>query len=133
TRTTSSTISTPRATRTTSTDWTTTRLSCKTTTSCNRSCRRSRRRQILQISVAFVMSSCHSAGAMTDGPFFGQGNRRTRGVFRNSSCPPPEDIAARAHQLFVADGEQLERLSDCWQRAEDELLDRAARRLPRWP
>jgi len=70
---------------------------------------------------------------MTDGPFRGAPQRR-----RRSATLPPADvfptfdeIACRAYELFLADGKKIERVFQCWYRAEDELLDRAARRVIR--
>ena len=42
--------------------------------------------------------------------------------------PPPDEITSRAHALFVLDGRQLTKVSEYWKQAEQELLDRAARR-----
>jgi hypothetical protein len=42
--------------------------------------------------------------------------------------PTPDEITSRAHALFVLDGRQLTKVSAYWRRAEQELLDRAARR-----
>jgi len=43
--------------------------------------------------------------------------------------PTCDEIAARAHELFVADGRRVSRLTTHWERAEQELLDRAFKRL----
>jgi len=43
--------------------------------------------------------------------------------------PTSDEIAARAHELFVADGRRVSRLTAHWERAEQELLDRAFKRL----
>jgi hypothetical protein len=43
--------------------------------------------------------------------------------------PTPDEIASRAHALFVLDGRHLTRISEYWRRAEQELLDRGARRV----
>ena len=45
--------------------------------------------------------------------------------------PTCDEIAARAHQLFVADGRRLSRLAEYWHRAETELLERAFDRVAR--
>ncbi len=45
--------------------------------------------------------------------------------------PTFDEIAARAYELFVAEGKRIDRVFDCWSQAETELLDRAARRLTR--
>jgi hypothetical protein len=42
--------------------------------------------------------------------------------------PTPDEIASRAHALFVLDGRHLTKISEYWRRAEQELLDRGARR-----
>ena len=42
--------------------------------------------------------------------------------------PTPGEITSRAHALFVLDGRQLTKVSEYWRQAEQELLDRAARR-----
>jgi hypothetical protein len=42
--------------------------------------------------------------------------------------PTPDEITSRAHALFVLDGRQLTKVSEYWKEAEQELLDRAARR-----
>ena len=45
--------------------------------------------------------------------------------------PTFDEIARRAHELFVAEGRPIDRVFECWSRAESELLDRAARRVIR--
>jgi hypothetical protein len=42
--------------------------------------------------------------------------------------PTPEEIASRAHALLVLDGRHVTKISEYWRRAEQELLDRGARR-----
>ncbi|HJZ74553.1 MAG TPA: DUF2934 domain-containing protein [Vicinamibacterales bacterium] len=70
---------------------------------------------------------------MSDGPFFGSSRRPPRAP--RTRQPPPEvfptptEIADRAYELFLANGKRGERAADYWRRAEDELLDRAARRI----
>jgi hypothetical protein len=71
---------------------------------------------------------------MTDGPFFGPSRQPPRGRARRTRqsadvFPTPTDIADRAYELFLANGIRGERASDYWRRAEDELLDLAARRV----
>ena len=66
---------------------------------------------------------------MTDGPFYGRRTERVRVPARPRIFPTDDEVAARAHQLFVARGERLELLEECWKRAQDELLDRDARRI----
>jgi hypothetical protein len=67
---------------------------------------------------------------MTDEPQ--RGERRRRRVARKDDVFPTfDEIAARAYELFVAEGKRVERVFDCWQRAETELLERAARRAIR--
>jgi hypothetical protein len=43
--------------------------------------------------------------------------------------PTPDEIASRAHALFVLDGRHMTRVSEYWLRAEQELLERGARRV----
>jgi DUF2934 family protein len=69
---------------------------------------------------------------MSDGSFYGRRRRRLgQGRVSVKIFPTFDEIAERAYQLFVADGKRVERVFDHWQRAEDELLDRAARRVIR--
>jgi len=42
--------------------------------------------------------------------------------------PTPVEITSRAHALFFRDVRQLTKVSEYWKQAEQELLDRAARR-----
>jgi hypothetical protein len=42
--------------------------------------------------------------------------------------PTPDEITSRAHALFVLDGRPARKVADYWKQAEQELLDRAARR-----
>jgi hypothetical protein len=75
------------------------------------------------------MASRHACGTdVTDGPYFGRPRRPTRAVQRAGVFPSAEDIARRADQLFVAGGRRVDSRPECWRRAEDELLDHAARR-----
>jgi hypothetical protein len=49
--------------------------------------------------------------------------------------PTPEEITSRAHALFVAGGRRRTKVSDYWLQAEQELLERGARRTlsrPAW-
>ena len=55
-----------------------------------------------------------------------QSPRRRRAVF-----PTFEEIAERTYELFLDNGRDVERVFDYWQQAEDELLERAARRATR--
>jgi len=68
---------------------------------------------------------------MTDGPFFGSSPRPSRRTKRPEIFPTEMEIVERAYQLFIADDMRSERVSDYWQRAEEELLDRAARKVIR--
>lgn len=68
---------------------------------------------------------------MTDGPYHGAPLRRRRLAPPAETFPTFDEIARRAYELFVADGKRIDRVFDCWERAEDELLDRAARRAIR--
>ena len=49
-------------------------------------------------------------------------------TFPADMFPTPDEIASRAHALFVLDGRHLTKISEYWRRAEQELLDRGARR-----
>jgi len=42
--------------------------------------------------------------------------------------PSLDDIAERAHALWIAEGRRPDGVVACWRRAEDDLLDRAAQR-----
>ncbi len=42
--------------------------------------------------------------------------------------PTFDEVAWRAYEMFVAEGRRTNEIFACWNRAEDELLDRAARR-----
>ena len=42
--------------------------------------------------------------------------------------PSIDDIAERAHFLWVTDGRHPDHVVACWRRAEDDLLERAAQR-----
>jgi len=68
---------------------------------------------------------------MTDGPYHGAPQRRRRPIPPADVFPTFDEIARRAYQLFVDDGERVGRMFDCWYRAEAELLDVAARRAIR--
>jgi len=63
---------------------------------------------------------------MTDGPFFGP-RRRFRDRELRDVFPTPLEIAERAYELFLSDGRRLSE-AEYWRRAEDDLLERAARR-----
>jgi hypothetical protein len=67
---------------------------------------------------------------MIEGPQHGEPRRR-RVARTDNVFPTFDEIAARAYELFVAEGKRVERVFDCWQRAETELLERAARRAIR--
>ena len=71
-----------------------------------------------------------TVGSMTDGPFHGR-RRRPQPPAPAEPFPTFDEIAARAYQLFVAQGKRVDRVFECWQRAETELLERAARRVVR--
>ena len=43
--------------------------------------------------------------------------------------PSSDDIAARAHELFVVEGRRITCIPEYWRAAEAELLDRAVRRV----
>jgi len=62
----------------------------------------------------------------------GRRPRQPAGHPPSEPFPTPNEIAVYAHDLFVADGRRVTRIFEYWQRAEQELLDLAARRtLPR--
>jgi hypothetical protein len=42
--------------------------------------------------------------------------------------PAPDEITLRAHVLLIAGGRRAASISDYWRQAEQELLDRGARR-----
>jgi hypothetical protein len=56
------------------------------------------------------------------------GPRRSRSTRDRDVFPSFDEIAQRAHEIFVAQGKPIGRAVECWHLAEDELLDRAARR-----
>lgn len=64
---------------------------------------------------------------MTDGAFLGAPDPLRRPTTPSDAFPTPIEIARRAAELKVlgVDGPSAD---DYWKRAEDELLDRAARR-----
>lgn len=69
---------------------------------------------------------------MTDGPYHGPPQRRRhRTVAPADIFPTFDEIAHRAYELFLTDGRRVARVFECWDRAEQELLDRAARRVIR--
>jgi hypothetical protein len=45
--------------------------------------------------------------------------------------PSTDEIASRAHELFIGNGRHMNRINEYWEQAEQELLDRAARRALR--
>jgi len=57
--------------------------------------------------------------------------RPSRKPAQTSVFPSFEEIALRAHQLFVLDGQRDNTIFECWRRAEHELLMRAALRIKR--
>ena len=57
------------------------------------------------------------------------GNRRRRSELpAGAPFPTSNEIAERAHDLFVAGGRRVTKIFEYWNQAEQELLDRAARR-----
>jgi hypothetical protein len=42
--------------------------------------------------------------------------------------PTPDEVTSRAHALLAAGGRRTAKISDYWRQAEQELLDRGARR-----
>jgi hypothetical protein len=77
------------------------------------------------------LTSPADTAPMADGPFRGHPVRRIPARRRVNSYPTTNDIAERAHQIFLSEGRRLDKLSECWRRAENELLDIAARRTIR--
>jgi len=53
---------------------------------------------------------------------------------RTKAFPTSDEIADRAYQLLLEEGRRLDRFTDCWRRAENELLEQAANRaIPQRP
>jgi hypothetical protein len=50
---------------------------------------------------------------------------------QTDAFPTANEIASRAHDLFVAEGRRVTRIFEYWERAEQELLNRAARQALR--
>jgi hypothetical protein len=67
---------------------------------------------------------------MTDGTYNGSSRRPPRARQPADVFPTPTEIADRADELSLT-GELHAETTDCWSRAEEELLDRAARRVTR--
>jgi len=67
---------------------------------------------------------------MTDGLYY-EPNRRRRARESAVVFPTPAEVAERAYELFVSQGRRCEDADEYWARAEQELLDRAARRATR--
>jgi hypothetical protein len=44
--------------------------------------------------------------------------------------PTADEIAERAHELFISGGRRIARIPDYWRMAEAELLTQAAQRIP---
>lgn len=68
---------------------------------------------------------------MSDGSYHGESKRRRARSIDRNVFPTFDEIAERAYELFVAEGRRVDRVFDCWRQAENELLDRAARRVLR--
>ncbi len=51
-------------------------------------------------------------------------------ITRPVDYPTVNEIAERAHDLFVANGRRVGKIFEYWNQAEQELLERAARRAP---
>ena len=68
---------------------------------------------------------------MTDGTYYGSSRRPPRARQPADVFPTPTEIADRADELSLAGELHAETTADCWSRAEEELLDRAARRVTR--
>jgi hypothetical protein len=68
---------------------------------------------------------------MTDGTYYGASRRRPRARPPADVYPTPTEIADRADELAMTGEVDRETAADCWSRAEEELLDRAARRVTR--
>jgi hypothetical protein len=68
-------------------------------------------------------------GKKRSGAAPGQGDRA-----RDAACyPTADEIAERAHALFISGGRRIACIPEYWRTAEAELLDRAARRVLRAP
>jgi hypothetical protein len=68
-------------------------------------------------------------GKKRSGAVPGQGDRA-----RDAACyPTADEIAERAHALFISGGRRIACIPEYWRTAEAELLDRAARRVLRAP
>jgi hypothetical protein len=46
-----------------------------------------------------------------------------------ANYPSVDQIAARAHELFISGGRRIARITDYWRAAEAELLAQAARKI----
>jgi hypothetical protein len=46
-----------------------------------------------------------------------------------ANYPSVDQIAARAHELFISGGRRIARIPEYWRAAEAELLERAARKV----
>ena len=84
----------------------------------------------MTIRLGFVTPSCYRSSM----------NGRRREPLRHNTTshhgpnpfPNADDIAARAHELFIGGGRQLKRIHEYWNQAEHELLNAAtARAIPR--
>jgi hypothetical protein len=65
---------------------------------------------------------------MSDGRFYGEQKRRSRELSRRIDVFPSfEEIARRANKLFLSGGRNIDTMPEYWRRAEEELLNRAAR------
>jgi hypothetical protein len=67
----------------------------------------------------------------TDGPFFGPPRPPRRASPPAGVFPTPDEIAERAYELCASDEVRGRDITEYWRRAEDELLDLAARRATR--
>jgi hypothetical protein len=69
-------------------------------------------------------------GKKRAGPVSGQIDRMLSDA---ASYPTADEIAERAHALFITGGRRIACIPEYWRTAEAELLDRAARRVLRTP
>ena len=68
---------------------------------------------------------------MTDQQLPGRPGGRKRRATPIDLFPTFDEIAEHAHELFVAEGKPIDRVFECWSRAEAELLERAASKVIR--
>jgi len=75
-----------------------------------------------------VIRACHPSRVTPERPDRRASRERRHSLPVLNPFPSIDEIAERAHILWIADGRRPDRIVPCWRQAEDELLDRAARR-----